>query len=142
MMRPARSLPDPEISLLPALVIVVGLVSALAVTGYWLMKPTVVANPGVAAYKAPAANVLAYGGEARLVAAERAATAVADAENRKLAPAVVSGASDDRPAVAAATPRQTTARVQKRPDAPGQNQPRVAQREQAAPSLFGAWRLF
>lgn len=143
MIPSARPLPNPEMSLVPALVIVVGMVSAFAVAGYWLMKPTIVANPGVAVYKAPAANVLAYGGEARQLAAEQAATAVADQENRKLglAPTVVATpkASDDR--VVAATPRQATARVQKRQDAPGQNAPRVAQREPVAPSLFGPWRF-
>lgn len=146
MIRSARSLPNPEMSLAPPLVIVFGLVGALAVTGYLLMKPTIVTNPGVAAYKAPAANVLDYGREDKLVAAERAATEVADQENRRLglAPTVLAAtASNDgreRPAVAAAPPKQATARIQKRPDAPGQNPPRVAQREQASPSLFG-WRF-
>jgi hypothetical protein len=130
-------------SLVPALVIVLGLVSAFAVGGYWLMKPTVVSNPGVAAYKAPAgAKVLDAGYETKQIAAERAANAVADRENRKLGLAANASAVADRPAVVAATPRQATARVQRRPDAPGQNQPRVAQREQPAQSFFGQWRLF
>jgi len=146
MVRSARPLPNSEMSLVPALVIVLGLVSAFAVGGYWLMKPTVVSNPGVAAYKAPAgAKVLDAGYETKQIAAERAANAVADRENRKLGLAANASAgprSNDGPAVVAATPRQAAARVQKRPDVPGQNQPRVAQREQPAQSFFGQWRLF
>jgi len=142
-------------ALAPALVIVLVLVSLFAVGGYWLMKPTVLKNPGVAAYQPPAAaRVLDANSEARLVAAEAVATAAADKENRKLGLAanasVAPNASvttksaggraiEGRAVEGAATPKQTTARVQKRQDA-GQAPPRVAQRE-AAPSLFG-WRLF
>jgi len=113
------------------------------------MKPTVLTNPGVSAYQPPAAaKVLDVNSEARLVAAEAVATAAADKENRKLglaanasvAPKSAGGrAIDGRAVEGPATPKQTTARVQKRQDA-GQAPPRVAQRE-AAPSLFG-WRLF
>src|SRR5262249_42935424 len=135
-MRSGRSLPNSEMALAPALVIVLGVVSLLAVGGYWLMKPTVLKNPGVAAYRPPAAaKGLDANSEAKLVAAEAAATAAADKENRKLglaANASVSPKSADGRAVeGSATPRQT-ARVHRRPDAP----PRVAQRE-SAPSLFG-----
>jgi hypothetical protein len=136
-------------ALAPALVIVLVLVSLFAVGGYWLMKPTVLTNPGVSAYQPPAAaRVLDPNSEARLVAAEAVATAAADKENRKLglaanasvAPKSAGGrAIDGRAVEGPATPKQTTARVQKRQDA-GQAPPRVAQRE-AAPSLFG-WRLF
>ena len=53
--------------------------------GYWLMKPTVLKNPGVAAYQPPAAaKVLDNNSEARLIAAEAAATAAANKENRNL----------------------------------------------------------
>jgi len=137
-------------ALAPALVIILGLVSLFAVGGYWLMKPTVLKNPGVAAYQPPAAaKVLDTNFEAKQVAAEAAATAAADKENRKLglaanasvAPRSVAPKSADGRAVEGpATPKQTTARVQKRRDVPGQAPPRVAQRE-AVPSLFG-WRLF
>jgi hypothetical protein len=74
--------------------------------------------------------------EAKLVAAERAATAAADKENRKLGLAANASAApksaDGRVVDGPATPKQTVARLQKRHDAP----PRVAQRE-APPSLFG-----
>ena len=138
-------------ALAPAFVIILVLVSLFAVGGYWLMKPTVLKNPGVAAYQPPAAaKVLDNNSEARMIAAEAAATAAADKENRKLglaanasvapksgaAPKSADGRSVDGPA----TSRQTTARVQKRQDAPGQA-PRVAQRE-SGPSLFGLFRLF
>ena len=136
-------------ALAPAFVIILVLVSLFAVGGYWLMKPTVLTNPGVSAYQPPAAaRVLDANSEARLVAAEAVATAAADKENRKLglaanasvAPKSAGGrAIDGRAVEGPATPKQTTARVQKRQDA-GQAPPRVAQRE-AAPSLFG-WRLF
>jgi hypothetical protein len=136
-------------ALAPALVIVLVLVSLFAVGGYWLMKPTVFKNPGVAAYQPPAAaKVLDANSEARLVAAEAVATAAADKENRKLGLAANASVTtksaggrsiDGRAVEGPATPKQTTARVQKRQDA-GQAPPRVAQRE-AAPSLFG-WRLF
>jgi len=136
-------------ALAPALVIVLVLVSLFAVGGYWLMKPTVFKNPGVAAYQPPAAaKVLDANSEAKLVAAEAVATAAADKENRKLGLAANASvttksaggrAIDGRAVEGPATPKQTTARVQKRQDA-GQAPPRVAQRE-AAPSLFG-WRLF
>jgi len=142
-------------ALAPAFVIIMVLVSLFAVGGYWLMKPTVLKNPGVAAYQPPAAaKVLDANSEARLVAAEAVATAAADKENRKLGLAanasVAPNASvttksaggraiEGRAVEGPATPKQTTARVQKRQDA-GQAPPRVAQRE-AAPSLFG-WRLF
>jgi hypothetical protein len=136
-------------ALAPAFVIILVLVSLFAVGGYWLMKPTVLTNPGVSAYQPPAAaRVLDANSEAKLVAAEAVATAAADKENRKLglaanasvAPKSAGGrAIDGRAVEGPATPKQTTARVQKRQDA-GQAPPRVAQRE-AAPSLFG-WRLF
>jgi hypothetical protein len=143
-MRSGRSLPNSEMALAPALVIVLGLVSLFAVAGYWLMKPTVLKNPGVAAYQAPAAaKVLDANSEARLVAAERAANATADRENRKLGFAanasVAPKSADGRAVEGHATPRQTIARVQRRHEAPGQAPPRVAQRE-PAPSLFG-WRF-
>jgi hypothetical protein len=131
-------------ALAPALVIILGLVSLFAVWGYWLMKPTVLKNPGVAAYQAPtAAKMLDGNSEAKLVAAERAATAAADKENRKLGLAANASAApksaDGRAVDGPATPKQTVARVQRRHDAPGQAPPRVAQRE-APPSLFG-WRF-
>jgi len=136
-------------ALAPAFVIILVLVSLFAVGGYWLMKPTVLKNPGVAAYQPPAAaKVLDANSEARLVAAEAVATAAADKENRKLGLAanasvapnasVATKSAGGRAVEGQATPKQTTARVQKRPDVQGP--PRVAQRE-AAPSLFG-WRLF
>ncbi len=144
-MRSGRSLPNSEMALTPALVIILGLVSLFAVGGYWLMKPTVFKNPGVAAYQPPAAaKVLDPKSEGTLLAAEAAATAAADKENRKLglaANASVSPKSTDGRAVEGpATPKQTIARAHKRPDVPGQAPPRVAQRE-AMPSFFG-WRLF
>jgi len=128
----------------PAIVIILGLVSLFAVGGYWLMKPTVLKNPGVAAYHPPvAAKVLDTNSEAKLMAAEAAASAAADKENRKLGLAANASAApksaDGRAVEGAAPPRHTTPRVQKRQDVPGQA-PRVAQRE-AVPSLFG-WRLF
>jgi hypothetical protein len=136
-MRSGRSLPNSEMALAPALVIVLGVVSLLAVGGYWLMKPTVLKNPGVAAYHPPAAaKMLDAGAEAKLVAAEAAATAAADKENRRLGLAANASVSpksaDGRAAEGHAPPRQTAARVQRRQDVP----PRVAQRE-SAPSLFG-----
>ena len=137
-------------ALAPAFVIILVLVSLFAVGGYWLMKPTVLKNPGVAAYQPPAAaRVLDANSEAKLVAAEAVATAAADKENRKLGLAanasvapnasVTTKSAGGRAVEGPATPKQTTARVQKRQDA-GQAPPRVAQRE-AAPSFFG-WRLF
>jgi len=139
-MRSGRSLPNSEMALAPALVIVLSLVALFAVGGYWLMKPTVLKNPGVAAYRPPAAaKVLDTNSEAKLVAAEAAATAAADKENRKLGLAANASAApksaDGRAVEGPTTPKQTTARVQRRHDAPGQA-PRVAQRD-AAPSLFG-----
>jgi hypothetical protein len=130
-------------ALAPALIIILGLVSLFAVGGYWLMKPTVLKNPGVAAYHPPStAKVLDASSEAKRVAAEAVAAAAADKENRKLGLAANASAAprsaDGRPVDGAATPRQTTARVQRRQDTPGQV-PRVAQRD-AAPSLFG-WRF-
>ena len=110
------------------------------------MKPTVLTNPGVAVYQPPAAaKVLDTGSETRLIAAEQAATAAADKENRKLGLAANASANaksgDSRPAEIAAAPRQTSAqtqtRVQKRPDAA--DQARVAQR--APPSFFGPFRF-
>jgi len=129
----------------PALVIILALVSLFAIGGYWLMKPTVLKNPGVAAYQPPAAaKSLDAGSDAKLVAAEAAASAAADKENRKLGLAanasVAPKSADGRAVEGPATPKQTTARVHKRQDVPSQVPPRVAQRE-AAPSLFG-WRLF
>jgi hypothetical protein len=150
-MRSGRSLPNSEMALAPALVIILGLVLLFAVGGYWLMKPTVLKNPGVAAYQPPAAaKVLDANFEAKQLAAEAAATAAADKENRKLGLAanasvapnasVTTKSGDGRAVEGPASPKQTTARVQKRHDVPGQAPPRVAQRE-AVPSLFG-WRLF
>jgi hypothetical protein len=132
-------------ALAPALVVILVLVSLFAVGGYWLMTPTVLRNPGVAAYQPPAAaKMLDANSEAKLVAAEAAATAAADKENRKLGFAANASAApksaDGRPVEGHATRKQTTARVQKRQDAPGQP-PRVAQRESGL-SLFGGWRLF
>ena len=129
----------------PAIIIILGLVSLFAVGGYWLMKPTVLKNPGVAAYQPPAAaKVLDANSNAKQVAAEAAASAVADKENRKLGLAAnASGApksADGRAVEGPATPKQNTARVQRRHEVPGQAPPRVAQRE-PGPSLFG-WRLF
>jgi hypothetical protein len=151
MPRSTRSAPNSEMALAPALVIVLGLVSLFGVGGYWLMKPTVLKNPGVAVYQPPAAaKVLDTGSEARAIAAEQAATASADKENRKLGLAANASANpksgDSRPAATAAAPKQTTtqttaqsqARVQKRPDA--HDQPRVAQR--APQPFFGLFRLF
>lgn len=135
-------------ALAPALAIVLGLVSLLAVGGYWMMRPTVLKNPGVAVYQPPAATkVLDMGSEAKLIAAEQAATAAADKENRKLGLAANASANsrsgDSRPAEAVAAPRQTTsqttARVQRRPDAA--DQARVAQRAPQQP-FFGLFRLF
>jgi len=128
-------------ALAPALVIILGVVSLFAVAGYWLMKPTVLKNPGVAAYYAPAAaQVIDAKAEAKLVAAEAAATAAADKENRRLGLAanasVAPKSADGRAVDGPATPKQTTARVHRRQDVPGQVPPRVAQRE-AGPSLFG-----
>ena len=138
-MRSGRSLPNSEMALAPALVFILSLVALFAVGGYWLMKPTVLKNPGVAAYRPPAtAKVLDTNSEAKLVAAEAAATAAADKENRRLGLAANASSApksaDGRAVEGPATPKQT-ARVQKRHDAPGQA-PRVAQRE-AGPSLFG-----
>jgi hypothetical protein len=125
-------------ALAPALVVVLGLVSLFAVGGYWLMRPTVFANPGVAAYQAPTttakvttAKIMDPGSDAKRMAAEAAATATADRENRKLGLAanasVTPKSSDGRVAEGPAPPRQP--RVQKRQDKPD---PRVAQRP-----LFG-----
>jgi hypothetical protein len=128
-------------ALAPALVLILGLVSLFAVGGYWLMKPTVLANPGVAVYQPPAAaKVLDAGSEVKLIAAEQAATAAADKENRKLGLAANASANtksgDARSPEVVVSPKQTTARVQRRPDTP--DQPRVAQR--APQPLFG-WRF-
>jgi hypothetical protein len=140
-MRSGRSLPNSEMALAPALAIILGLVSLFAVAGYWMMKPTVLKNPGVAAYHAPAAaKVIDAKAEAKLVAAEAAATAAADKENRRLGLAanasVAPKSADGRAVDGPATPKQTTARVHRRQDVPGQAPPRVAQRE-TGPSLFG-----
>jgi hypothetical protein len=140
MPRSARSAPNSEMALAPALVIILGLVSLFAVGGYWLMKPTVLKNPGVAVYQAPAAaKVLDTGLEAKLIAAEQAATAAADKENRKLGLAANASANtkSGESRTAEAAPRQTTPRVQRRPDPQDQ---RVAQR--APQPLFGLFRLF
>src|SRR5262245_38392747 len=140
-MRSPRSAPNSEMALAPALAIILGLVSVFAVGGYWMMKPTVLKNPGVAGYQPPAgAKVLDTGSEAKLIAAEAAATAAADKENRKLGLAANASANtksgDARQPEIVAVPKQTTARVHKRPEAP--EQPRVAQR--APQPLFG-WRF-
>src|SRR5919197_541932 len=69
-MRSSRSVPNSEMALAPALAIILGLVSLFAVGGYWMMKPTVLNNPGVAVYQPPAAaKVLDAGSEAKLIAA-------------------------------------------------------------------------
>jgi hypothetical protein len=129
-------------ALAPALVIILALVSLFAVGGYWLMKPTVLKNPGVAAYRPPAAaKLIDANSDAKLEAAEQAATAVAAKENRKLGLAANASAApksaDGRAVEGPATPKQTTARVHKRQEAQA---PRVAQRE-SAPSFFGSWRV-
>jgi hypothetical protein len=131
-------------ALAPALVIILAVVSLFAVVGYWLMKPTVLKNPGIGAYYPPAAaKMLDAKSAAKLVAAEAAATATADRENRKLGFAANASAApksaDGRAVESSATRRQTSARLHKRPDAPG-HAPRVAERE-SAPSLFGPWRF-
>ncbi len=136
----------PEMSLVPPLVIALGLVAAFAVGGYWLMKPTVLRNPGVAAYQRPASAKVLDSGSDKLLAAELAANALADKENKKLglASTVVAGAKPaeraDRSAMAAAPKQTRTARVQRRQDAP--SQPRVAQRENFMQSLFGRFGMF
>jgi len=128
-------------ALAPALVIILGLVSVLAVCGYWMMRPTVLKNPGVAVYQPPAGvKVLDARSDAKLIAAEAAATAAADKENRKLGLAANASANtkpgDARRPEVVTVPKQSTARVHRRPDAP--EQPRVAQR--APQPLFG-WRF-
>src|SRR5215831_11372328 len=128
MPRSARPAPNSEMAFAPALIIIVGLVSLFAVGGYWMMKPTVFSNPGVAVYQPPAATkVLDAGSEAKLMAAEATATAAADKENRKLGLAANASANtrsgDARPPEVVVAPRQTPARVQKRQDTPD---PRVA----------------
>jgi hypothetical protein len=128
-------------ALAPAIAIILALVTVFAVGGYWMMKPTVLKNPGVAAYQAPAsAKVLDAGSEAKLIAAEAAATATADKENRKLGLAANASANirsgDARQPEIVTVPKQSTARVQRRPDVP--EQPRVAQRPPQG--LFG-WRF-
>src|SRR5262245_18492754 len=145
MPRFTHSSPNSEMALAPALVIILGLVSLLTVGGYWMMKPTVLKNPGVAVYQPPAATkVLDSGSEARLIAAEHAATAAADKENRKLGLAANASAntrSGESRLAEVAAPRQTTqatARVPKRPDAA--EPARVAQR--APQPFFGLFRLF
>ena len=127
-------------ALAPALVIILGLVSVFAVGGYWMMRPTVLKNPGVAVYQPPAGvKVLDARSDAKLIAAEAAATAAADKENRKLGLAANASANtkpgDARRPEVVTVPKQS-ARVHKRPDAP--EQPRVAQR--APQPLFG-WRF-
>src|SRR5215470_2950013 len=137
-MRSGRSLPNSEMALAPALAIILGLVSLFAVGGYWLMKPTVLKNPGVAVYQPPAGTkILDAGSEAKLIAAEAAATATADKENRKLGLAANASANtkpgEARQPEIVTVPKQ---RVQRRPEV--SEQPRVAQR--APQPLFG-WRF-
>src|SRR5262245_62493261 len=114
-MRPSRSAPNSEMALAPALVIILGLVSVFAVGGYWMMKPTVLKNPGVAVYQPPAgAKVLDAGSEAKLIAAEASATAAADKENRKLGLAANASANkpgDARQAEVVVAPKQHTAQT-------------------------------
>src|SRR5262249_713407 len=143
-MRSAPSLPNSEMALAPALVIILVVVSLFAVVGYLLMRPTVLKNPGVGAYHPPAAaKMVDANSAAKLVAAEAAATATADRENRKLGLAahasVAPKSADGRPVAATATRKQTAARAQRRRDGPGHG-PRVAEGE-SAPSLFGPWRF-
>src|SRR5215510_5531039 len=126
-MRSPRSAPNSEMALAPALAIILGLVSVFAVGGYCMMKPTVLKHPGVAVYQLLAgAKVLDTGSEAKLIAAEQAATAAADKENRKLGLAANASARAEVVAAPKQTTAQTAARVQKRPDAA--EQARVAQR--------------
>jgi len=134
-------------ALAPALVIAIGLIMLMAGIGYWLLKPTVSRNPGLAAYQPPAATAMDYGSGARLAQAEQAATKVAETENAKLGirPAAVVGAISpdvaDRPSAAGATAKQKakTAHVQKREQTSWQSRSRLAQRERAAQSAFAFW---
>jgi hypothetical protein len=143
MPRSRLSLRNSEMALGPALVILVPMF-LFAVCGYWLMKPTVLNNPGVAVYHPPAATkvLLDAKSEAKLLAAEAAATTAANNENRKLGLAANASVSpksvDGGPVEGPAPPKQRSARVRKHQEAPG-HAPRVAQRE-TAPSLFG-WRF-
>src|SRR5262245_22976228 len=128
-MRSSRSAPNSDMALAPALVIILGLVSVFAVCGYWIMRPTVLKNPGVAVYQRPVgAKVLDARLDAKLIAAEAAATAAADKENRKLGLAANASANtkpgDARRPEVVTVPKQSTARMHRRPDAP--EQPRVA----------------
>ena len=123
----------------PALAIIFGLVTLLVLAGFWLMKPTVHKNPGVAAYQAPTAKMPEYGREAKSVAAELAAYGAANGENRKpglLANAQSQQNAAERPSVAAA-PKPATRTAQKRQDA----SPRFGQPEPAAQSAFAQWRF-
>jgi hypothetical protein len=141
-------------ALAPPLVITIGLITLLAIAGYWLMKPTVHTNPGVAAYAPPAAaKVLGYAWEDKSAAVDRAANEVAEGENKKLglAPPVVAGGQGQQdlvaqPSAVAAAPRQTTraARTQRRQDASAQSRSRFPPREPApysafARGWFGRW---
>jgi hypothetical protein len=126
--------------------VVIGLVTMLAVAGYWLMKPTVVKNPGLAVYKPPVAKVLDYGWGARLADVELAANEVAHEANQKLGiePSLLARAQSPdvgERSVAAAEPKQKAkaASVHKRQDPPGQSPPRAAQRQGQAQPAFAQW---
>ena len=132
MVRSGRRVPNVEMALVPPLVVVIGLLTTFAVAGYWLMRPTVLNNPGVAVYQPPAAKVLEYGSGAKLAEIELAANAAALKANEKfgfqpalLARAKSTDAVDER---VAPKPKQKTrtARVQKRQDGSWQNQPGMA----------------
>ena len=148
MVRFRRSVPNPEMALAPAMIIIMGLLTALTIAGYRLMQPTVSPNPGVVAYEPPAAKVLNPGWGANVAAVETAANKVADAENAKLGlrPALLARAQSAAPSSHAAdrlivvtAPQQKarTVRSQKRQqEASGPDQSRVAQREPVAPSAL------
>src|SRR5262245_33400420 len=147
MVQSRRSVPNVEMPLALPLMVVIGVVTMLAVAGYWLMKPTVVKNPGLAVYKPPAAKVLDYGWGPRLADVELAANEVAHEANEDLgfqasllARAQSTDSAGER-SVAAAEPKQKAkaARAQKRPDAPGQSPPRAAPRQGSAQPAFAQW---
>jgi len=124
-------------ALAPPLVVTFGVIAILAVSGYWLMKPTVRENPGVAVYKPPAANVLEYGWGAKSLEVEQAANGVAEAANAKLKlePTAIARAKstdvvDEAWAAAKSNQKTKAARVPQRQDASRQSQPRPAQHAQ------------
>jgi hypothetical protein len=130
------------------LMVVIGLVTMLAVAGYWLMKPTVLKNPGLAVYKPPAAaKVLDYGWGDRLPDVELAANEAAHEANQKLGiePSLLAraqstdGADERSPVAAAPKQKVKTVRAHKRQDAPGQSPQRAAQRQGPAQPAFAQW---